>query len=283
MKKLFLLIVALIFVLTVSVNPALAADERYCTVKFMDGDHVLSVEEVEAGTVVEKLFGDPVKSGYVFKGWFIDENGTRAYDFSQKVMCDLVLYAGWAADGCDKFTDVRGHWAENAIGFAVEGGLFDGISETTFSPNGYMTRAMLVTVLWRLDGKPTSSIEHKFADVKAGSYYADAVAWASADGIVMGKNNQAFAPDDNVTREQIATILFRYAQQKNYDVSESADLSHYRDYDMISAYAKDCMSWADGANLLDGRTWTTMAPKDMATRAEVAAIFQRFSDKYGGL
>ena len=139
-----------------------------------------------------------------------------------------------------------------------------------------MNRAMLVTVLWRLDGKPAAEQAAAFADVEKGSYYADAVAWANANGIVKGYSETQFAPNDKVTREQLAAILYRYAQFKGYDVSKAADLSGYKDFSQISAYAVDNMKWAAGAGIVNGRTADTLAPQGESTRAEVATMLMRF-------
>ena len=174
------------------------------------------------------------------------------------------------------FTDVKGHWAEKAIDYVVKENLFQGTTATTFEPETTMNRGMLVTVLWRLEGKPAVTTAAKFADVKEGVYYADAVAWANANGIVKGYSGTQFGPNDNVTREQLSAILYRYAEFKGYDVSKRADLSAYADAGKISAYAVDNMKWANGAGIISGRTADTLAPQGNSTRAEVASMLQRF-------
>ena len=174
------------------------------------------------------------------------------------------------------FTDVKGHWAKDAINFVVEKQLFNGTTETTFEPETTMNRAMLVTVLWRLDGKPAAEQAAAFADVEKGAYYADAVAWANANGIVKGYSETQFAPNDKVTREQLSAILYRYAAFKGYDVSKMADLKGYTDAGQISDYAVDNMKWAAGAGIINGRTADTLAPQGDSTRAEVATMLMRF-------
>lgn len=253
-----------------------AVTEEY-KVMFYDGSNLLAEKVVVAGIAVAKP-ADPVKSGYAFTGWFTDKECTKAYDFSQKVNGNLNLYAGWRSASQTAFTDVNGHWAENAVNFVVEQNLFNGTSETTFSPNANMTRAMLVTVLWRLDGKPQPATAPVFKDVAEGAYYADAVAWANANGIIKGYSNTEFAPNDNITREQMAAILYRYAEFKGYATAERADLKGYSDYNKISGYALDNLSWANAVGLINGRTQSTLVPQGNATRAEVAAILQRFVD-----
>ena len=175
------------------------------------------------------------------------------------------------------FADVPAdHWAADAIDFVVKNNLFQGTSDTTFEPETAMNRAMLVTVLWRLEGKPAPAADGKFSDVKAGSYYADAVAWANENGIVTGYENAQFGPEDKVTREQMAAVFARYAEYKGYDISQNADLSKYDDAGKISAYAKDSLEWANAVGLITGRTTDTLAPQGDSTRAEVATMFWRF-------
>ncbi len=176
------------------------------------------------------------------------------------------------------FTDMENHWAKEAVDFVVKEGLFNGTSETTFEPEVAMTRGMLVTVLWRLENCPAATNSSTFRDVAAGSYYETAIAWANEQGIVKGYSADTFLPNREISREELATVLYRYADQKEYDLVAGADLSGYADYAKISDYAKDAMSWANAAGLITGRTATAIHPDGEATRAEVATIFQRFSE-----
>ena len=136
---------------------------------------------------------------------------------------------------------------------------------------------MIVTILHRLEGTPAAEAS-TFADVEAGQWYADAVGWGSANGVVKGYSALEFAPLQNITREQLAAILYRYAQLKGYDTSKRADLSGYTDADKISAYALEAMQWAVAEGLLTGRTETTLVPGGEATRAEAAMILMRFCE-----
>lgn len=177
------------------------------------------------------------------------------------------------------FLDIRTHWAKSAIESAVAKGLFTGTSATTFHPDQAMNRAMLVTVLYRMEKEPTAEGDGKrFADVPAGAYYAKAVAWASAKGIVAGYSDTQFGPEDTITREQLAVILNRYTTYKGYNTSKSADLAAFQDADQISEWARVPVQWANAMKLLNGRTSTTLAPKGSATRAEVAKILVTFLD-----
>lgn len=177
------------------------------------------------------------------------------------------------------FLDIRTHWAKSAIESAVAKGLFAGTSPTTFHPDQAMNRAMLVTVLYRMENEPAAEGRGKgFADVSAGAYYAKAVAWASDKGIVAGYSETQFVPEDTITREQLAVILNRYATYKGYNTSKTADLAAFQDADQISEWARVPVQWANVMKLLNGRTSTTLAPKGSATRAEVAKILVTFLD-----
>ena len=175
------------------------------------------------------------------------------------------------------FTDVtQNDWFYDDVQFVVENGLFNGTSTTTFSPNAAMNRAMLVTVLYRLEGEPKVTGSSVFDDVAANQWYTDAVIWATGHAIVNGYGNGKFGPTDSITREQMAAILYRYAQYKNYGVKASNSLTHYGDYAQISPYALQALKWANAEGLINGRASTTLAPQGTATRAEVAAILHRF-------
>ena len=154
----------------------------------------------------------------------------------------------------------------------------EGTSLTTFEPNSNMTRAMLVTVLYRLEGSPDASGGSAFADVKDGEWYADAVAWASSNGIVSGYGGGIFGTNDSITREQLSAILHRYVQYKGCDTSKSAELTKFADAPSVSEWAADAIKWAVAEGLITGTTETTLDPKGAATRAQVAAILMRFAE-----
>lgn len=179
-------------------------------------------------------------------------------------------------NGVLPFTDVReADWFYDDVVYAYENGLFSGTSDTTFSPNASMTRAMLVTVLYRLEGQPTVSGRSGFSDVKLNSYYEDAVTWAADNGIVNGTGATTFSPNANVTREQMAAILYRYAQYKQYGTTASASLNGFSDAAKVSTYAKAPLSWAVAEKLVNGSEGRLL-PTGNATRAQVAAILHRF-------
>ena len=174
------------------------------------------------------------------------------------------------------FIDIDGHWAKDAIQYVYENGLMTGISDTQFDPDGNLSRAMLVTILYRMEGKPVVTAEDTFTDVPAGQWYTDAVGWANVCGIVSGYGEGIFGTNDSITREQIAAILYRYAQLKGYDISETAGLTAYTDAASTSSWAQQAMKWAISHKLISGTSSTTLAPSGTATRAQIAAILMRY-------
>lgn len=174
------------------------------------------------------------------------------------------------------FTDVStSDWFYSDVMFVYENGLFSGTDSRSFSPNASMTRAMLVTVLYRLEGEPAGTGSSSFSDVYSGSYYEKAVAWAAANGIVTGTGSTSFSPDAKVTREQLAAILYRYAQYKKLDTDAGAKLDSFSDAGNVSGYASEALSWAVSEGLINGASGR-LTPKGDATRAQVAAILHRF-------
>jgi hypothetical protein len=181
-------------------------------------------------------------------------------------------------DRSKSFSDTAADaWYAEAVNFVSARNLFTGTSETEFSPNASMTRAMLVTVLHRLENGPEAAGE-AFSDVNAGQYYAAAVAWASANGIVNGLGDDTFAPGAQITREQLAAMLYRYASAQGLDVSARSDTAAFPDAQDASAWAGDALSWAVASGILTGRAnpvGAELAPQGTATRAEVAAMIER--------
>lgn len=181
-------------------------------------------------------------------------------------------------DGKLPFTDVHEtDWFYNDVLFVYEEGLFAGTSDTTFSPNAAMTRAMLVTVLYRLEGEPAVSGRSGFSDVTFNSYYEDAVTWAANNGIVNGTSTSTFSPNANVTREQMAAILYRYTQYKQYNTAANSSLNSFSDHASVSGYAVMPLQWAVAEKLVNGSNGKLM-PTGNASRAQVAAILHRFAE-----
>lgn len=166
-------------------------------------------------------------------------------------------------------------WYYNAVKYAVEKGLFSGVTDTQFGPNVSMTRGMLVTVLYKLEGRPAAG-GNSFIDVSSNAYYSNAVAWAASKNIVSGIGDGMFAPGQAISREQMVVILYKYAQSKGMDTSASASLSNFADYDKVSPWAREAMQWAVGAGLISGKNGSILDPTGTATRAEVASILMNF-------
>lgn len=173
-----------------------------------------------------------------------------------------------------EFSDISGHWAEDIIKLAAEKGYMNGTAENTFSPDALLTRAMLVTILYNAEGKPESG-SAKFEDVKDGAWYEKAVAWASENGLVKGVSENLFAPDENITREQTATILYRYAVWKKIEGLQKAELTSFADASAISEYAREALEYITGSGIMKGDENYLLNPLSASTRAEIAAMIIR--------
>lgn len=180
----------------------------------------------------------------------------------------------------DHFTDVTedtvGLWAANAVDYAYHFGLVGGVSEDKFAPNTSMTRAQLVTILYRAAGSPQMTVTTNFEDLDVGAYYYSAVVWATVTGVVNGTSDTTFSPNSYVTREQIAAILYRYADTMGDNVTVSGNLNAYTDKDQVSDYAVEPMIWAVDRGIISGTTDTTLSPKSTATRAQVVVMLHRY-------
>ena len=176
-------------------------------------------------------------------------------------------------------------WYYEAVQYTSAHGLFQGMTETKFGPNLTMTRGMLVTVLYRMEGEPAVEGQtHPFTDVDASRYYGDAITWAANSGVVNGMTDTRFAPEAAVTREQMVTILYRYAKLKDADVTAKGDLESFPDHDQVKPYARDAFSWAVGAGIIQGDSngsVATLSPRNSATRAQVAAVLMRYLEQLG--
>ena len=175
------------------------------------------------------------------------------------------------------FTDVKeGDWFYEEVLYAYENGLMNGVGDNRFAPNSATTRGMLVTILYRLEGEPAVTGEAGFDDV-GDTWYTDAVIWAAANDIVNGIGDNQFGPENTLTREQLVTMLYRYAQNKGYDVTASADLSGYPDAGQIQSWAQDAMTWAVAEGIVEGMDGN-LNPAGHATRAQIATILMRFCE-----
>lgn len=275
-----------------------SATNKY-TVKFnTNGGTKVNNVMVNHGSTVAAP--ETIRDGYTFDGWYTDYELTIPYDFDTPVTYSLTLYAKWIKDkgigdlviddescggfldeGCPHhdYDDIDPEmWYHYGIDFVLDNKLMIGVADGEFAPDLSVTRGMLVTVLYRAEGEPTAPAYVSFDDLNVGDYYVDAVKWAAEHGIVLGYSDSVYAPDDVITREQIAAIMHRYAKFKGFDVSvgETTSITSYADYDSISEYAIPSLQYAVGSGLMKGRTETTLNPREDTTRAEMATILYRF-------
>lgn len=272
------------------------------TVSFntMGGSYIESVR-VRANSTLEAP-DDPVRDGYEFDGWYTDRSCTERYRFSTKVTKSMTLYAKWIEEDTDStpaptstptstpqptetpsaqewvnpFVDVQtGNWFYDSVKYVNENGIMQGTEANKFSPNLETTRGMIITMLWRMEGQPnvTNSV---FTDVPADSYYAKAIAWGSAYGIVEGYDDGLYRPDQNISRQELAAILYRYAAYSGRNVSQRRDLSGFADAASVSQWASEYMSWAVAEGLIQGTDMNRLEPLSFATRAAAAAMLERF-------
>lgn len=203
----------------------------------------------------------------------------KGYGFTTDSL-SLFMVAPVGLDTGLPFGDVQGHWAYQAMQYVYDEGLMAGIGADQFDPDGNTTRAMLVTVLYRCAGEPSVATGSTFTDVPSGQWYTDAVCWASGHGIVTGYGNGIFGAEDEITREQLATILMRYAAWSKLETGSGNELSAYTDADQTSDWALDALEWANAQALITGTTATTLDPGGTATRAQAATVLMRFAEGY---
>ena len=251
---------------TITADPAAAKQGTEVTLT------VTPEEGYEVGEVtVTDRFGDTVE---------VTENADGTYTFtmpSGQVSVEVTFVE--ATPEPLPFTDVNeDDWFHDAVQYAYENGLMDGVGDGQFAPNATTNRAMVVTILYRLAGEPAVSGDVGFTDVEPGLWYSNAVSWAAEKGIVNGISETEFSPGGDLTREQLATILFRYAESAGYDVSASADLSGFPDAGDIQDYATEALSWAVAEGLLQGFEDDSLQPGGTATRAQIATILMRFCE-----
>ncbi|MDR2131823.1 MAG: S-layer homology domain-containing protein [Clostridiales Family XIII bacterium] len=257
---------------------------------------------------------DPKREGYLFKGWYTEDTYVNKWDFSSPVVSDLILYARWEADPSDTsdspkptestsggsggitpapvtpaekdetaapawtnpFADIKeSDWFYDAVRYVSQKGLMNGVAADSFAPQATMTRAMFATVLSRhAGGAPGGGAS--FSDVPAGLWYTDGVLWAAENGIAAGVGDKRFKPNDPITREQLVVMLHNYAKHIELDTLVSGDLTAFADAAGVSAWAQEAVTWAVSAGLLNGKPGGLLDAGGTATRAEVAAILQRF-------
>lgn len=219
--------------------------------------------------------------------WTTPESGTFTFNIKDinPATLDVTLYdhAGnsvrcFGTTG-GPFSDVAvDAWYTDAVRYTKNHGIMNGTTDTTFAPNVALSRAMMAAVLYNMEGKPAPNKGNHFSDVAAGKWYSDAVNWAAENNIVSGLPNGTYAPDQALSREQMASILYRYAEYKGLAVEKRANLDHFSDVDTIGPWARDVVEWAVAEKLISGTTATTLQPKTTATRAQVAAVLMNYSE-----
>jgi hypothetical protein len=273
----------------------LTAEQKALT----EGSTVYDISIISGGKIISSFGGHKItislpyrlKEGQVSEKvtvWYMNDKGEL-----EKISCtydektglatftaDHLSYYAVGYDSSISFVDVtEKDWFFEYIMYAAEKGLFSGTGENTFSPDMPMTRSMLITVLHRLEGKPATANAADFADIPAGQWYTDAVNWSSEKEIVKGVTETEFMPESNITREQLAVILYRYASSKNMAADDLGSIGSFRDNDKVSAWAETAVRWAAGKGIITGREDNTLDPSGSATRAEVAAMLKRYIEK----
>lgn len=246
---------------------------------------VVLPEETSGGKIVlsddKKTIKIVPDDGYEIDDLIIDGKSVGPLNFykftdDKEHTVDVVFKEKQEKIGVSTFTDVDNHWAKDAIDYVVAHGLFHGISDTEFAPDNPMTRSMLVTVLYRYEKNPEINSSTSFKDADGSTWYSDGVVWAADANIVKGITEDLFAPNENLTREQLITILYRYAQYKGIDVTASGDLNSYADSSEVSDWSSTAVKWAVSTGLLQGRGSNLLAPADDVTRGEAATFLARF-------
>ena len=264
-----------------------AVKHRY-TVRFdANGGENVASQTVESGAEIE--LPQAVREGYDFLGWELNDE-TYAAGEKYTVTSSVTFTAQWQesdedGDNGDEewenpYADVAANqWFYAAVQYVSENKLMNGVAENAFGPDIHTTRGMLVTILHRMEGEPQAG-EHSFTDVAEDEYYADAVAWAAENDIVNGYSGTVFAPEKAMSREEMAVVLYRYAQYKGWDVSAQGDLSRYADSESVSAWSAEAMTWAVGAKVMNGMDGR-LAPQGDALRSQTATVLMRVSTLAG--
>lgn len=242
------------------------------------GDTVTITVKPDAGYALDQLTVMDQNSHSVT----LTDQGEETYTFTMpegKVTVEATFQAAKEESPVNVFLDIDPEaWYYDGVKYAVENGLMSGTGADTFGPNTTLSRGMIAQMLYALEGKPGVSADSRFPDVSDQDWYANAASWAQSKGIITGYEDGRFGPNDSLTREQLALILYNYAKSKGYDTSAKADLNQYVDGSSTSAWAQTAMAWAVGEGLLSGRDANKLAPTGTATRAEVAQIMMNFCE-----
>ena len=258
------------------------SDTVYCTIKAAagTGGTISPSGNASIADGNDKTYKIVANDGYEIKDVLVDGvsiGAVSSYTFENIKKVHTITASFSPIITVNPFTDVKGgDWFYDDVMYVYKNGLMNGTASDAFRPNGGMTRGMFVSVLYRLSGD-SGSYTDSFTDVPSGKWYENAIAWASQNGIAGGVGNDRFAPDNGITRQQLAELLYNYAKYKGYDVSvgEDTNILSYEDVLTISDYAYPALQWACGAGIINGNNGY-LNPNAPATRAQVAAMLQRF-------
>lgn len=240
---------------------------------------------IKSPTAAIPTYPEVTKDGYVLEGWYKDASYTVKVADNERFNKDITLYAKWITEEeanestirhSTLYDDIDNHWAINAIESVTHAGLFNGVSERLFGPEQTMTRAMVITVFGRLDGVEKTGRTTKFVDVPAGAYYEEYVAWGLENKIISGTSENEFSPNKEITREEMAVMMANYIKYKEFSY-ELKDVEFY-DKDSIATWAIESVKILNNLKIMTGSTDGTYNPKKVATRAEIAKIFDNFID-----
>ena len=274
------------------------------TVRFESAETVQIEEQLVADGAYAVKPEDPTRAGYRFEGWYRDTEASEAFDFTQPIHADTVIYLKWTSLPQDvpavpaenpsmdlglilgiinggsgmSFSDVTSSdWFFEDIAAAYQLGLMNGVSTYEFAPKAPLSRAMVAAMLYRMAGSPAAYYGgRQFTDGADGKWYSSVIRWASQMGIVTGFQDGSFRPNENVTRVQLAAMLFRFAQYQSRDIQGRGDLNSYQDSSSVQAWAKEAIQWAVAKGLISGKSGARLDPSGSATRAEAAAVLVRF-------
>ena len=242
------------------------------------GSEISSIRRAEY-TTIDLTDYTPIREGYEFTGWYADEDLMEKIT-SIRLTRNTTVYAGWEEIKENPFTDVsKNDWFYDDVMFVFNNELMIGTSDTTFTPYGTTTRAMVATTIWRMEGEPDATGANGFTDVENGKWYTEAITWAAEKDITGGYGNGIFGTNDPVTREQLAGFFYNYAKYKGYDTKVTGSIDRFTDKGDISDWAARAMKWAVGYGLIQGKDNNILDPQGYATRAEFAAMLHRFIEK----
>lgn len=249
------------------------------TVSFDIDGETSKAEIVKGSAPGDKLPADPTKKGWIFMGWNTQKDG-KGTDVTAdtKFKEDTIVYAIFVKLPYDDVDMETGDWFYDAVVYAYQNGLMTGLDKTTFGPYDTLSRAQFAVILWRAAGSPETAFDGRYPDVAPGEWYSDAVSWATKVKVIEGYTyNGYFGTADNITREQMAVMMYRYAKVQGMDISKTADLDKFKDGGSVSEFAREAMEWAVGSGIIQGKyNGTTIDPQGNTARSECAIILMRY-------